>query len=137
VADVNRVEIRGGLTRDAEFRYVGHANTPLAEFVVAVNGARYDPERREQVVTTIFVSVQAWSTLAETVMERWALSQGDEVYVVGELDQREVEKRDGTKDRKTRVTAVHIDVLRSRHTLPSPGPRPESHTAGPTSEPPF
>lgn len=112
---MNRVEIRGGLVRDPEFRFVGDNSTPLLEMTVAVNGTRYDRAKNSQVVKTTFVQVQAWGVIADEVMNKYGLAKGDEVYVLGELDQREVEKADGSKERKTRVTAFLITALRARH----------------------
>lgn len=112
---MNRVELRGGLTRDAEIKAVGQHNVLLCEFTVAVNGARYDSAAQAQVVTTTFVTVNAWGEIAEQIADRGGLARGDEVYVLGELDQREVEKRDGTKERKTRVNAFVVTDVRRRN----------------------
>lgn len=135
---MNRVEVSGGLTRDPEYRMVGSYGTHLLEMTVAVNGTRYDSEQRQQVVKTTFVQVQAWGYVAEFLTQQHGpLSKGDEVHVVGELDQRTVEKSDGSKESKTRVTAVHIDVLRRRHTPDTTDRGSEAPTGSPTSEPPF
>ena len=114
---MNKVEIAGGLTRDAEYRTVGASQTQLMEMTVAVNGTRFDSEQRQQVVDTVYVAVQVWGYVAQRLTdEHGTLHKGDEVYVVGRLSQQEVEKRDGTKDRKTRVTAMVVSVTRKRHT---------------------
>lgn len=148
---MNRVEIRGGLVRDVELKYVGQSGVACMEMTVAVNGTRYDSQQRTQVVKTTFVSVQVWGLKAEETAERYRLSKGDEVYVLGELDQREVEKADGTKERKTRVTALLIDVLRCRNTQhpttgtsaaptaapAAPGADPWAGPPRQTQEPPF
>jgi single stranded DNA-binding protein len=125
---MNRVELRGGITRDVEIRAVGQRNTLLAEFTIAVNGARYDADKGEQVVTSLFVTVQAWGEVAEQIAQSGGLCKGDEVYVIGELDQREVEKRDGTKERKTRVTAFVVYATRRRQPVNSS--RPSQATPG-------
>lgn len=130
---MNRVEIRGGLTRDAEVRFVGQNSTALMEMTVAVNGTRYDHQSQSQVVKTTYVTVQVWGLLAEEVMEGYGLVKGDEVYVVGELDQTEHEKRDGTKDRKTRVVAFDVNVLRARNARR----RPVQQAPPPPEEPAF
>ena len=117
---MNRVEIRGGLTRDAEIRSVGSQNWLVAEFSVAVNGTKYDREQKTTVVTTTYVSVQAWTEIAEALADAGGLHQGDEVYVLGELTQHEHEKKDGTKERKTRVNAFRVDVLRRRRPSQAP-----------------
>jgi single stranded DNA-binding protein len=117
---MNRVELKGTLTKDAEFRFL-QSGSALGECTVAVNGSRWDGERREHVVTTLYVAVQIWDQIAEHLMSEYeGLDRGDEVYVVGELDQREFEKRDGTKDRKTRVRAHTVTVVRRRRTTQAP-----------------
>jgi single stranded DNA-binding protein len=106
---VNRVEVSGGLTKDAEFRTAG--NTLLATFTVAVNGTRWDSQAGSQVVKTTFVNVNAWASLAEGLADSGGLTQGSEVYVLGELDQY---KREGKDQPSTRVTALDVRVIRSR-----------------------
>lgn len=131
---VNEVRISGGLTRDAEAKYVGEHGTALMTFTVAVNGTRYDSAARQQVVKTTYVSVEAWAVLAERLMNT-NLMKGDEVLVVGELAQTEREKRDGTKETKTRVVAFTLDVLRlgAAHRAAEAGqdPEPGAATDGP------
>lgn len=116
--NLNRVELIGGLTRDPSFTTVG-SGFPLAELSIALNGTKYDSTEKAQVVTTTYATVQAAGWLAEQVMVM-GLTRGAEVYVLGALDQTEIEKADGTKDRKTRVVAARIEVTRSRsHQAPT------------------
>ena len=127
--NLNKVEIAGGLTRSPDLRFLP-SGMAVCEFTVAVNGARYDSTARQQVVTTTFVAVNAWSSLAEEVVDM-GLVQGDAVYVMGELEQREIEKKDGTKERKTRVTASVVVPTRRRGTSLAP---PRSTPAAPPGE---
>lgn len=110
---MNRVEIAGGLTRDARFRYT-ESGLAVFDCTVAVNGARYSASEKRQVVTTVYVAVDAIGWLAEQLAEL-GLSTGDEVMVVGELNQWEKELADGKKERKTRVRVLRLDVMRKRH----------------------
>lgn len=120
---MNRVEIRGGLVRDSESRMAGHAM--LCSFTVAVNGTRYDSETRQQVVKTVYVTCQAWAALADQITDDGGLQQGDDVYVVGELDQ--YRKADDDKP-STRVTVLAYSVLRRRTARSSARPAmSESH----------
>jgi single-stranded DNA-binding protein len=128
--NLNRVEIAGGVVRDPEFRHVGANGTPLWECSMALNGTRYDPTERKQVAKTTFVTVQAWGWLAE-VIAGGGFGKGDELHVLGELDQTEFEKEDGTKERKTRVNAAIITPLRRRSSTAPPS-RP---VAAPTGAP--
>lgn len=111
--NINEVKIGGGLVRDIDFRYLP-SGVGLVEFTVAVNDARYDSTQRQQVVTTEFVAVQAWGWLAEQVAGL-GLAKGDEVFVQGKLSQREFEKKDGTKERKTRVVAYLVQPTKMRN----------------------
>jgi single stranded DNA-binding protein len=134
---MNRVEIAGGLVRDPEFKMLGQSQTPCLEFTVAVNGTRYDSQQRQQVVKTTYVAVQAFNEVADDVMGKYpGLTKGDAVYVVGELDQRTIEKADGTKESKTRVNAMHIVVQRTRTTSTSTGGRPAAPRGGYGAPPP-
>lgn len=116
---LNRVELTGGLTRDGNLRYT-QGGMAVCEFTVAVNGTRYDPAERRQVVTTVFVTVDVLGWLAERITDGEGLVQGDEVYVLGELDQYERETADGKKDRKTRVRAIRVEVTRRRSAARAP-----------------
>lgn len=116
---MNRVEVMGGLTRDGEFRFLP-SGMPVAEFTVAIDKARYDSATKGKVVETTFVKVTAWASLAEDLMNDGGLTQGDVVYVIGELSQREIEKKDGSKERKTGVTAHVVSVVRRKGSRPSP-----------------
>jgi single stranded DNA-binding protein len=97
--NLNRVELVGGLTRDPVLRDGRHGGV-FVEVTVAVNGTRWDGSA--QVVTTTFVTVLAYGPPADMLRE---LTKGDEVYVLGELGQREVPKSDGGVEKKTRVFA--------------------------------
>ena len=134
---MNRIEITGGLTRDPELVYLPNSGAALMEMTVAVNVARYNGETRQQEVTTIYVLVKAWSSLAEAIAED-DLSKGDEVYVLGELEQRTVEKRDKSKESKTHVTAKMVSVVRRRGGASAPArrPAPAADVPPPPAEPP-
>lgn len=110
--NINDVRVGGGLVRDPELRFLP-SGVALLEFTVAVNDARYDSQARSQVVTTEFVACQAWGWLAEKVAGI-GLSKGDEVFVLGKLSQREFEKKDGSKERKTRVVAYLVEPTKMR-----------------------
>jgi single-strand DNA-binding protein len=99
--NLNRVELMGGLTRDPEIRQAKNGQSFL-EVTLAVNGTRYDREAGGQVVTSTFVTVMMFGPPADMVGE---LSRGDEVYVLGELGQREVDKPGGGTEKRTRVYA--------------------------------
>jgi len=108
---MNRWEGTGGLTRDPDYKVSQHG-TPWLRLSVAVNDAEFDPASRQQVVTTTYVTVLLFGHQADTLAE--TLHQGDEVYVVGKLDQTEQEGRDGKTERKTRIRAHFVLPTRVR-----------------------
>lgn len=124
----NYVRIGGGLTKDPHYATTRH-DSQMVGLTVAVNGARYDGATRQQVVTTEYISVIAFGTVAEQIVEL-GLGRGDTIVVEGELSQQEIEDADGKKDRKTRVQAWSVRVVSSRQERQrQPGPPP------PTAEP--
>lgn len=99
---------RGGLTKDPE--YADMNGMMRANFTVAVNGTRYDRQRREQVVKTTFVSCEAWGVVAERLYSQ-GVGKGCEVMVVGELTQW---KKEGEERAHTRIAC--FDVVATRMT---------------------
>jgi single stranded DNA-binding protein len=100
--NLNRVELVGGLTKDPVVRE-GRNGGQFVELQLAVNGTRFDPDEGKQVVSTTFVVALLFGPPADLAGE---LTKGDEVYLLGELGQREVRTKDGETDRKTRVYAA-------------------------------
>jgi single-stranded DNA-binding protein len=113
---LNRVEIAGTLAKDAEL-----TDTPAgalrAEATVILKDVRYDRATNTDVVETAFVRVSAWEDAAETL---GPLSKGTVVHILGQLTQQEV-REGGKTDRKTRIRALVVDVVR-RPREPRPGP---------------
>jgi single-strand DNA-binding protein len=109
---VNRVEIIGGLVREPELRFLP-SGAAVCEFTLAVNGTRWDRDAKAQVVSTVFVACNLWEAEAESFADL-GLERGDEIYVLGALDQRVIEKKDGSKESKTRVRAQVVHPTRRR-----------------------
>lgn len=135
MTNVNDVRIGGGLTRDAEVKYLP-SGMPVAELSIATNGARYDAKERQQVVTTLFTTVEAWGWLAEHIAEM-GLVKGEAVIVTGELTQREREKQDGTTERKTRVQAHTVTPTRRKQASWGANPQQRQQQAPPTEADPW
>lgn len=131
---MNRVEVSGGLTRDATYDDSGAVQR--LQFTIAVNGTRWDSQQNQQVVKTMYVTLVAWGPQA---LEWMSLKKGDEVHAVGELDQY----RNPEKDQpSTRVTVFQMSLLREGrahrqqhapvHGRPeSQGPQPDWSTPPP------
>lgn len=123
----------GTLVRDLEMKYLP-SGIALVEMSLAVNGTRYDSEARSQVVTTLYCSVTVWGWQAENLANLEA-RRGDSVHVLGELEQREVEKAGGGKEKKTRVVAHVVTPVRVKG-LGGPNPMaPSGAAAGGGSDP--
>ncbi|MGH7743273.1 MAG: single-stranded DNA-binding protein [Candidatus Dormibacteria bacterium] len=106
---INTVEVAGTLTDDPDCRDL-KSGALLVEFTVAVKGVRWDREAQCDVIESVFVRVQAWEDVAEVVAP---LAKGTVVVVRGQLTQQEVTDSAGRKDRKTRVRALVVDVVRT------------------------
>jgi len=92
------------------------------------------------VVKTTYVALSAFGWMAESLYEQ-SYVKGEELHIVGELDQYEVEK-DGQKDRKTRVTPLVVTPIRRRSEAMQQQRRPQAQkpdpwAAPPREEPPF
>jgi len=85
----------GNLTADPELKYV--KDTPKTTFSIAIN------EKRGEREETLFVDVECWDKLADTVAEY--KRKGDPVLVQGRLKMDEYEDREGTRRRKWYVRA--------------------------------
>lgn len=99
---MNKVLIIGNLTRDPELR---QTNTGLSvcNFTVAV-GRRHG-ENNE----TDFFSVQAWRGLADNCAKY--LKKGKKVAVIGSLQNRSYEDKDGVKRTITEIIASDVEFL--------------------------
>lgn len=99
----SHITMTGNLTRDPELRFTpgGRAN---CSFGLAVS-RRFQKDGEWQEVTSFF-SVVAWGTTAENAAA--SLSKGHRAVVVGRLEQREYEAKDGNKRSVVEVVADEI-----------------------------
>lgn len=112
------MELQGAVTRDPDVRAMP-SGTLLVECSLAVSDARFNAESGQQEAVTTYVQCQFWDVLAKRIVDT-GVGVGDELYLVGRLDQYEIEKSNGTKDRKTRVHVLHFNAARysKRHQEP-------------------
>lgn len=122
---MNEVRLVGGIVRDPDVK-ITNSGTASWMATIAVNGARYSPEERQQVVSTTYVSLSAFGWMAEQLIDA-GYGKGDELYVVGELDQFEVTGEDGKKDRKTKVRVLTVTPTRRRISGGTPQPAQTGH----------
>ena len=100
---MNKVILLGRLTKAPEIRYSQTANTKIALFTLAVN-RRFVKQGEER--DADFINTVAYSKLAD-FSEKY-LSQGIQVNVVGRLQNRSYEDKNGNTKYVTEVIAEEI-----------------------------
>jgi single-strand DNA-binding protein len=102
--DLNRVELRGRVLKDAELRTTTN-NSSVLTFVATttrmVNGKE----------ATDYHNIVCWQRLAEEMAD---LRRGDPVHIVGRLQSRSWQGQDGLKHYKTEVVAASVEPLTLR-----------------------
>ena len=107
---MNKVILMGRLTRDPEVRYTQTNNTLVASFSLAVN-RRFAKEGEKQ---ADFIYITAWSKTAEFCSKYFR--KGQQVAIVGRLEQHEWENTEGKKQNKTQVVAEEVYFADSKTT---------------------
>ena len=97
----------GNLGRDAELRYT-QGGTAVANFNMACTDTWYDRDNQKQ-ERTEWVRVVVWGKTAEALQEY--LTKGKQVSVVGSLQTREWQDKDGNKRYTTEVKAHRVVLL--------------------------
>jgi single-strand DNA-binding protein len=87
----------GNLTADPELKFI-NSGVPVSNFTVAVNDAKDQPPS--------FIDVVAWRDLGEHVVN--SLTKGTRVLVVGRLQQRTWQDKEGNKRSRIEVVAESI-----------------------------
>ena len=97
---MNKVILMGRLTRDPEVRYTQTNNTLVASFSLAVNRrfARQGEERQAD-----FINIVAWDKTGEFCNKYF--KKGQQVGVVGRIQTRNYDDKDGKKVYVTEVIA--------------------------------
>lgn len=97
---MNKVVLMGRLTRDPEVRYTNTNNTLVASFSLAVNRrfARQGEERQAD-----FFNIVAWDKTGEFCSKYF--KKGQQVSIIGRLQTRNYDDKDGKKVYVTEVVA--------------------------------
>ncbi len=97
---MNKVVLMGRLTRDPEVRYTSNNNTLVASFSLAVNRrfARQGEERQAD-----FINIVAWDKTGEFCSKYF--KKGQQVGVIGRIQTRNYDDKDGKKVYVTEVIA--------------------------------
>lgn len=109
---MNRIFLIGNLTKDPELRSTNSGVT-VCTFTIAVN--RRFAKDGEKVAD--FFNINAWRQLGETCSRY--LAKGRKVAVIGELQPRTYEAKDGTTRTSLDVTADEIEFLSPKDAKPS------------------
>lgn len=104
---MNKIFLIGNLTRDPELRATPQG-TSVCSFTIAVN-KKFAKEQE----TAFFYRINAWRGLADICGKY--LSKGKKVAVLGELDPRLYEAKDGKMHISLDVTADEIEFLSPRN----------------------
>lgn len=102
---MNKVILIGNLTKDPEVRTTNNG-TYVTTFSIAVN-RKYKAQDGSQI--TDFFDIVAWRQLAELCGKY--LEKGRKVGIVGELQTRSYESKDGTKRYVTEIVASEVEFL--------------------------
>lgn len=105
---MNRIELIGRLTKDAEIRQTQSGKT-VATFTLAVNRPFAKKDSGQQ--TADFIRCQAWERTAD-VLKRFT-HKGSQIGVSGRLQTREYDK-DGQRQFISEVIVEQMDLLDSR-----------------------
>ena len=105
---MNKVFLIGNLTKDPDVRTTG-GGTSVCTFSIAVD-RRFKAQNGEKV--TDYFNIVAWRQLAD-LCGRY-LAKGRKVSVVGELQNRSYDAKDGTKRYVTEIVADEIEFLTPR-----------------------
>lgn len=128
---LNRAQILGNLTRDAEMKYTPNGQA-VANFAVATNRKwkNQDGTDGEQVE---FHDVVVWGKTAENVSPM--LKKGGPVFVEGRLQTRNWEGQDGVKRYKTEIVADNVIVLGGKGAASAYTPKQEPDVQVSSEEP--
>lgn len=129
--NLNRAQVLGNLTRDAEMRYTPNGQA-VTSFTVATNRRWKGRDGAPDGEDTQYHDIVVWGKQAESVTPM--LKKGGPVFVEGRLQTRNWEGQDGVKRYKTEIVSDNIIVLNSRGSGDSANfmARPESNQSAPT-----
>ncbi|MBR6773723.1 MAG: single-stranded DNA-binding protein [Clostridia bacterium] len=105
---MNKCIFIGNLTRDPEIQTTGNG-VSLCRFSIAVNRTYQNANGERE---TDFINIVTWRGLADNCSKY--LSKGSKVCVVGSLQNRSYEDKDGNKRYATDIVAEDVEFISSR-----------------------
>lgn len=127
---MNKCIFIGNLTRDPEFQTTG-SGVSLCRFSIAVNRAYANANGERE---TDFINIVTWRGLADNCSKY--LSKGSKVCVVGSMQNRTYEDKDGNKRYATDIVAEDVEFISSRAggaeqgSAPAPAPTTKRNGGG-------
>lgn len=106
---MNKCIFIGNLTRDPEHQTTG-SGVSLCRFSIAVNRTYANANGERE---TDFINVVAWRGLADNCAKY--LTKGSKVCVVGSLQNRSYEDKDGNKRYATDIVAEDVEFVSPRN----------------------
>lgn len=102
---MNKVMLIGNAVRDAELRET-KSGVAVSNFTLAVNRNYLNADGEKE---TDFFNCIAWRALAESVGKY--VHKGDKICVVGQLQNRQYEDKEGNKRTVTEILAESVEFL--------------------------
>ena len=125
---MNKVYLIGNLTRDPELAETG-SGIKVCRFSIAVNRTYSSSDGERQ---TDFFNITVWRTQAENCGRY--LKKGSKVAVVGSLQNRSYEDKDGVKRTVTDIVANEVEFLSTKNSGEE-GDEPRRSAGKPALEP--
>lgn len=116
---MNKIYLIGNLTKDVETRTTPSGIT-VCSFTIAVNRRFANASGDRQ---TDFFRINAWRQLGEVCAKY--LSKGKKVAVLGELQARTYQDRNGETKLSLDVQADEVEFLSPKEDAPKPAPKPD------------
>ena len=104
---MNKVMVKGRLTRDPEIRYLP-SGTQVTSFSVAVN-RRFKDKDGNWEEEAYFFDVETFGGLAERLGKQ--LSKGNQILLEGSLRQDRWENQAGEKRSKIKIVAERVELI--------------------------
>lgn len=121
---MNRIHLIGNLTRDPEFSETA-AGVAVCKFSVAVGRAYADQNGEKQ---TDFFNCTAWRQTADAVARY--TKKGNKIAVIGSMQSRAYEDRQGVKKTVWEVQVSEIEFLSPHEAQKKGGEPPRGNTCG-------
>lgn len=128
MANLNKVQLIGNLTRDPELRYTPKG-TAVAEISIAINRV-WNNDAGEKQEETTFVDVTLWGRQAELAQQY--LGKGQPVYIEGRLQLESWDdKETGKKRSKLKVVGESMQFLGTKGDSGEPRQAPQGQQRPP------